>query len=472
MSKVITYGTFDLFHEGHRRLLERARALGDTLIVGITSDGYDVSRGKLNVHQNLMERVNSVRRSGLADELIIEEYDGQKIVDIQERGIDIFAIGSDWLGRFDYLADYCEVVYLERTSGISSTMLRAEERGIIKLGISGAGRIAKRFIPESKFVSGINVEGIYTPNGASANSFASEYELDFATRDYGELLDRVDAVYIASPHQFHFEQARRALEMRLHVLCEKPLVLKRDQAAELYALAKQQECVLIEGIKTAFAPGFTSMVAVARSGTIGAIRSVDATFTKLVEGHPRELQGHSSGGSTKELASYPLMAIAKLLGIKPTAVSFDIFYDEGRSVDLFSRISLRYQNAIATATVGLGVKSEGDLVVSGTKGYIYVPAPWWKTDYFEVRREDPRLTQRYSHRFDGDGLRYEIAEFASLIGSTKKSTYKLSTPESLFIAGIIEQAVSHASGQLREASSMQSELHSSLPVSTEARDVR
>ena len=82
MIKVITYGTYDLFHYGHLRLLERAKALGDYLIVGVTADDYDKARGKINVQQSLIERMDAVRATGLADEIIIEEYEGQKIDDI------------------------------------------------------------------------------------------------------------------------------------------------------------------------------------------------------------------------------------------------------------------------------------------------------------------------------------------------------------------------------------------------------
>ena len=107
MVKVITYGTFDLMHYGHRRLLERAKALGDYLIVGVTSDSFDKARGKINVQQSLLERMEGVRATGLADEIIIEEYEGQKIDDIRRYGVGIFAIGSDWAGKFDYLREYC-----------------------------------------------------------------------------------------------------------------------------------------------------------------------------------------------------------------------------------------------------------------------------------------------------------------------------------------------------------------------------
>lgn len=135
MVKVITYGTYDLLHQGHINLLRRAKALGDYLIVGVTTDNFDLERGKLNVRNNVMERIENVRKTGLADEIIIEEYLGQKIDDIQRYDVDIFAIGSDWEGHFDYLKEYCEVVYLERTEGISSTQLRNEDT--VRLGIIG-----------------------------------------------------------------------------------------------------------------------------------------------------------------------------------------------------------------------------------------------------------------------------------------------------------------------------------------------
>ena len=128
MKKVITYGTFDLLHYGHQRLLERAKQLGDYLVVGITSDDYDKTRGKINVQQSLSERIAAVRKTGLADKIIVEEYEGQKIDDIKKYGIDIFTVGSDWVGKFDYLNAYCKVIYLDRTKGISSSELRQKDR--------------------------------------------------------------------------------------------------------------------------------------------------------------------------------------------------------------------------------------------------------------------------------------------------------------------------------------------------------
>lgn len=438
MKKIITYGTFDLFHEGHKKLLKRAKKLGNYLIVGVTTDNYDKNRGKLNVSQSLMERMENIRQSGIADQIIIEEYEGQKINDIQKYDVDIFAIGSDWVGKFDYLKDYCDVKYLERTKGISSTKLRKKNNGIIKLGIIGYGRIANRFIPESKYVSGVNVVAVYGPNKYSLKKFINKHELAFYETDFKKFLNQIDAVYIASPHLTHYEYAKKSLLSGKHVLCEKPMVLKEDKSRELFSLAKKNNLALIEAIKTAFSPGFLRLVALARSGVIGKIKNIDASFTKLVSGDIRELKPNSAGGAINELASYPLLAIIKLLGINNKDVQFYSYFDKNKKIDLFTKINVLYEDAIATAKVGLGVKSEGDLIISGTKGYIYVPAPWWKTSEFEVKFENFSKNQRYHYSFKGDGLRYELAEFINMINENRNSTYKLTREESKKISEIIE----------------------------------
>jgi predicted dehydrogenase len=130
----------------------------------------------------------------------------------------------------------------------------------------------------------------------------------------------------------------------------------------------------------------------------------------------------------------------KLLGTAFVDQRTVSLWPEDSEVETFSRIDLTYPHAVASARVGLGVKAEGDLVVGGSQGYIYVPAPWWKTEYFEARFEDQRDNKKYYYKFDGDGLRYEIAEFASLIRNETPESFKLRASESIAIAAIIEEA--------------------------------
>ena len=244
MKKVITYGTFDLFHQGHYNLLKRAKALGDWLIVGVTTDNFDLERGKMNTCDNVMERIEAVKASGLADQIVIEEYRGQKIDDIQKYGVDIFAIGSDWTGYFDYLKEYCDVVYLPRTEGISSTLLR-QERLSVNLGIIGTGSIARRFVPESGFVNSVEITAAYNPDADECRSFCEKFGIPNAASSVEDLFSNCDAVYVASPHYTHYEYVKKALSAGKHVLCETPFVFKESEAEELYSLAESKGLVLM-----------------------------------------------------------------------------------------------------------------------------------------------------------------------------------------------------------------------------------
>ena len=436
MKKVITYGTYDLLHQGHINLLRRAKELGDYLIVGVTSDSFDRGRGKLNVRNNVLERVDAVKATGYADEVIIEDYLGQKIDDIQKYDVDIFAIGSDWLGQFDYLNEYCKAVYLPRTEGISSTMLREENQTNYRIGIIGSGRIANRFVPEAQVVNGARASAVMNVNWKEADLFAKKFEITPYT-DYGAFLKNVDLVYVASPHLTHYDYVKNALLADKHVLCEIPFVLTKDQALELYKIAEERNLVLLEASKTAFCPAFGHIVTLVKSGIIGEVVDVKASLSKMVPPPTRELDKKQAGGAMTEHAPLTLLAIIKVLGVDWHDLSFHSRMENG--VDIYTKGIVNYPHATASFTLGIGVKTEGNLVISGTKGYIYVPAPWWLTDFFEVRYEDQTKNKKYFYSYDGEGLRYEIQEWLSMIVNERKSCYKLRRRESVAIAEIIEK---------------------------------
>ncbi len=435
MKKVITYGTYDLLHQGHINLLRRAKALGDWLIVGVTTDNFDLERGKMNTCNNVIERIEAIKATGYADQIIIEEYRGQKIDDIQKYGVDIFAIGSDWEGYFDYLKEYCEVVYLPRTQGISSTQLR-EERPMVNIGVIGTGSIARRFVPESKFVNSNAVVTAFNPNKEEGRSFCEEFGLEFSETE-AELYDRCDAVYVASPHYSHYNYVKNALNAGKHVLCETPFVFSKAQAEELYDLAEKKKLVLMVALKTAFCPAFVHLVSLLKSGAVGEIVEVNASVTTLTDESSEKLNKDYLGGSMNENACFPLLPIFKLLGMEYENINF--YSKMKNEVDMFTKAVFRYPSAVASFQVGLGVKTEGNLVVAGTKGYAYVPAPWWKTDYFELRYEDQNQNKKFFHSFAGDGLRYEIKDFVSAILSKEYFYSKVSKKENIKMAEVQEQ---------------------------------
>ena len=432
MKKVITYGTYDLLHVGHIRLLERAKKLGDYLVVGVTADSFDMTRGKINVRQTLNERMESVRQLGIADEIIVEEYEGQKIDDIKRMGIDIFTVGSDWKGRFDYLKEYCDVIYLDRTAGISSSDLRSERAGL-RIGFVGSMRTVGKHLRESEFVNGVVASGVLLDEVEDA-------EMGGATvyRSYSDLLDDSDAVYVASHPREHYEQVKMALEAGKHVLCESPIALNEADCSELYDCALNKGLILADAIKTAYSTAFHRLLLMVKSGRIGRVVSVQATCTSLSEMQSGEIATGHAWPASLAWGPTALLPVLQLLGTAYADVMLLKCPVEGRpSFDCYGRAQLIYSDAVGMATFGKAVKSEGSMVVSGTEGYIYVPSPWWKTDYFEIRKEDPSQNRRFFYQLDGEGIRHEIISFARAIERGDSSCLLVERETSLAIARVM-----------------------------------
>lgn len=415
MTKVITYGTYDLLHYGHIRLLERAKALGDYLIVGVTADDFDKSRGKINVQQSLMERIEAVKATGIADEIIIEEYEGQKIDDIKKYEVDIFAIGDDWIGKFDYLKAYCQVIYLERTKGVSSSELRNKKRSL-RLGLVGESDILKKVVNESKYVNGIQISGVYSDDKDTVKGLLND--IKFYDK-YDELLNDADAVYIISGPKYHYRDIKYALDRKKHVLCESPITLSKCECEELFELSKRNKCVLMEAIKTAYSMAYHRMLLLVETGIIGILKSVEATCTSIREIDKSDRKKMDrSWNSISAWGPTALLPVFQIFGIDYRERKIVTWLDdEEYCYDSFTKIDFCYPEAVASIKVGQGVKSEGDLIISGTKGYVYVPAPWWKTEYFEVRFERPENNRRYFYQLDGEGIRYELVSFVRAIES-------------------------------------------------------
>ena len=257
---------------------------------------------------------------------------------------------------------------------------------------------------------------------------------------YDEFLEKVDAVYIASTHETHYKYAKVALKKGKHVLCEKPLAFTKKESIELYNLAKNQGVVLMEAIKAAYCPGFQQLLNVVQSGKIGDIKDVEACFSRIATVESRERKDPKYGGAFLEYGGNALMPIIKILGQNYQSVTFDSL-DNELGTDDYTKVQIRYKDAMATAKVGMAVKSEGQLIVAGTKGYVIAQSPWWLTEKFDVRYEDESIIEHYEPKFIGDGLRYEISEFIAKIHQLGENAYKLTAGESIAITDITEKFI-------------------------------
>ena len=291
----------------------------------------------------------------------------------------------------------------------------------MRIGIIGTGRIAHRMAA----VMGELCEAVYQPKKDSAEKFAMEEKISFASDDWESFAQRVDAVYIASPHGTHEAYVRRALLAGKHVLCEKPMAFTEQSCRELFAMARERNLVLMEEMKTEDCPGFKSVLSDVGSGIIGEVTDVEAAFTRLTPSCFRERTDIDFGGSFTELGSYGMLPIFRILGTGYDDVRFISRYD-WNGIDLYTRAIFTYGEGLhtkmATVKTGLGVKSEGQLLISGTSGYILVPSPWWLTKYYEIHFEDPNRVIRRKASYEGTGLQYRLRAFLARIEAADAST--------------------------------------------------
>jgi predicted dehydrogenase len=347
----------------------------------------------------------------LADQIIIEEYFGQKIDDIHKYKADVFAIGSDWFGQFDYLSEFCEVTYLERTKGVSSTQLRNEQHQIVNLGIIGSSSTATGFMKEARYVSGVEVVSTF-----DTGTIASMGTLEFSEA-ITEFSKTADAFYIGEATPAMIDLLRSLLNHKKHVLYRVPTGLQPKELQELYRVAGRDSLVLLEAIHTAYSPGFHHLNTLIKSKKIGGVRDVAVSFPTL--------------------SSYCLLPIVKLLGSQYQ--NLHCYFASKDELDLCLRGIIEYKDAIATFQVGQGAKSEGSLRISGTEGYAYVPEPWWETQSFEFHYDNTKDIEKYFYKMVGNGLRYVLQEFIKLIQGQSGSSNKLFPEEAYAIYSVLDQ---------------------------------
>ena len=318
-------------------------------------------------------------------------------------------------------------------TALTKESLAREKSTYMRMGVIGTGSIAKRFVEEAVHVTNVYVAAAYNPDADETHRFCDEFGILHEAISAEDLFKRVDAVYIASPFYTHYKYALNALNAGRHVLCETPLTESLQQAKELYTIAEKNGLVFMPALKTAYAPSFGNVIQEALSGVIGEVVDISATVTTLLS------QTKTVGFNNERLmdnAYYALLVILKILGENIMKVSAFTRTDDAKV--LYLNTHLQYEEAVGHVKAGTGVKSESNLVISGTKGDIYVPAPWWKPDYFEIRYENPYDNKKLYFPFESSGLRYEIQCFVDNI-SLKSTERPISKQEMLIIIQIVDR---------------------------------
>lgn len=313
----------------------------------------------------------------------------------------------------------------------------------MRIGIIGTGRIAARFADTA--LTGIEstyISCVYNPREESAVRFIQQHNIQACTADWDEFVDNIDAAYVASPHETHYEYSRKLLLSGKHVLCEKPAALKKEHVRELIDIAQNNQLVYMEALKTAYCPGYKALIKIAESGRIGRIVEVEAAFSRLTPLNTREYKDDDCNGSFLEFGSYTLLPVLTLLGCEYDDVTFRTVRAQN-GVDVYTKAFIEYKDEYIDKTAivktGLGAKTEGQLVVTGTNGYILAKSPWWLTKEFEVRYENPGKIERYRFGYEGTGLCYEVREFVHRIKNNDKKTVDISDNISIAMAGVMER---------------------------------
>lgn len=430
MKKVITYGTFDLFHQGHYNIIKRAREYGDYLIVGVTSESYDIERGKLSVHDSLLTRIENVKKTGLVDEVIVEEYLGQKTRDIIQYGIDTLVIGSDWIGKFDHLKQYCNVVYLERTKNISSTQLREKSNEICKFGIITDNADDSGVVKETKYVSGIHIERVYSDDIDIAEEFCNKYELNAYGNDFDQFVRDLGIVYIKSDVSKRYDYIKKCIEKGLHIICDFPFSYDNEKCQELNLLAKEKKVALMENIVMVYLRAFTQFLWIARCGEVGKILSINIGMSSDYFRYEKSLE---------EMSVLAITAVTKLLGTDAKHISKNIVKGDNEDEGEYCSIFFCYENSVAMVEIGKKVDLHNHLTIVGTEGSIVLEDDWWNTGYFKVRKKGVKKVDRRSFNFEGTGFRYIIQELQIMLRDKRYECNRLTDTEGEAILKVMNQ---------------------------------
>lgn len=310
----------------------------------------------------------------------------------------------------------------------------------IKWGIVGPGNIARKFAADLLRVKDAEISAVASRTVANAQKFALEYNIPNVFGSYEELFasETVDIVYIATPHNFHKNLTIEAMESRIHVLCEKPLGIHRNEVLEMVASAKKNEVFLMEGLWSRFNPSVQKVKKIAEEGTIGDITYLHADFAfyGLNRGlDSRLLNPNLASGSVLDIGIYPIFLSYVLLG-KPKAISAaSNFHPNG--TELQTSMIFEYENAQAVLYSGLTSNSKMEAEISGNKGSLFIHPRWHEANGCSLVKNGK--TQTFDLPILGNGFVYEIEEVHSCLRTKSLQSQLWSHQNSLDLSELLDR---------------------------------
>lgn len=295
----------------------------------------------------------------------------------------------------------------------------------IRFGIIGAGRIAGQFVRATRLTDCAEVLAVASKSPEKAENFAKENRVaSFCT--YDELLSRddIDAVYVATTHNFHYENIKACLENGKHVLCEKAMVLTEKDAAELFNMAKSRGLFLMEAMWTRFLPSMQKAKQCIVQGRIGAIQGISGVigFKGKDDIEGRLLNPKLAGGALYDIGVYVTEIASFLAGEKIVDVYGNVRRDERTGVD--SRVSyvLRFETFDACLQCFMTSNAKEYMIINGANGYIEIPRSHVGNEYY-LYDADRNLVEHFKEEFrGGNGFVYELEEMVNCIRNGKSES--------------------------------------------------
>lgn len=426
MKKVITYGTFDMFHEGHYNILKRAKEYGDYLIVAVTGEDYDIGRGKLSVRDSLSTRIENVKNSGFADLVIVEEYLGQKIYDIIKYGIDVFVIGDDWRGKFDLIADYCELVYLPRTEGISSTQIREETFTKHRIGIIADRCDDNMLVSEARRVSGFEVAKVFSEDPETGNAFKEKYEIEESSADWDEFVQDIDIVFVRTELKDRYRYVKKALSDGKHVITDDPCCIERSKEEELLSIAEKNDVILMHNLKVLHTRVFIQLLWMVKAGLIGDVVRIDCSASKMDAGIKQLFY---------DLTSSALASVFNIMGTEYDYIDKKLV-KEGDSIEYMS-MTVGYPNTEVKINIGNRIRMMNKIEIVGTEGSIWLGDNWWRADSFELTPVDGDK-KVFNMNYEGNGFKFIIKNLATMIEDDRREYRLMNKDIDLAVAEVLE----------------------------------